>query len=46
MATTIIAIGNQKGGVAKTTTCQSLGACLAEMGRDVATILREAAVDA
>jgi chromosome partitioning protein len=38
MATTIIAIGNQKGGVAKTTTCQSLGACLAEMGRDVLLI--------
>lgn len=31
MAVTI-AIGSQKGGVAKTTTCLSLGACLAEMG--------------
>ncbi len=35
---TTIAVGNQKGGVAKTTTCLSLGACLAEMGRTVLLI--------
>jgi chromosome partitioning protein len=32
---TVIAINNHKGGVAKTTTCVSLGACLAELGQSV-----------
>ena len=36
--TTVIAISNLKGGVAKTTTCLSLGACLAEMGKVVLLI--------
>jgi chromosome partitioning protein len=36
--TTRIAVSNQKGGVAKTTTCLSLGACLAEMGQSVLLI--------
>jgi chromosome partitioning protein len=29
----IIVVSNSKGGVGKTTTCLSLGACLAEAGR-------------
>jgi chromosome partitioning protein len=33
-----IAISSQKGGVAKTTTCLSLGACLAEIGQSVLLI--------
>jgi chromosome partitioning protein len=33
-----IAVSNQKGGVAKTTTCLSLGAALAEMGHSVLLI--------
>lgn len=36
--TKTIAICNQKGGVAKTTTCLSLGACLAEMGENILLI--------
>lgn len=36
--TRTIAISNQKGGVAKTTTCLSLGACLAEMKQSVLLI--------
>ena len=36
--TTIIAVSNQKGGVAKTTSCVSIGACLAEEKRRVLVI--------
>ncbi|MFQ5576460.1 MAG: ParA family protein [Anaerolineae bacterium] len=35
---TTIAVSNQKGGVAKTTSCLSLGACLAELGYSVLLI--------
>ena len=38
MTTYTIAIGNQKGGVAKTTTVMSLGGALAEMGQSVLLI--------
>ncbi len=34
----VITISNQKGGVAKTTTCLSLGACLAELGHRVLVV--------
>jgi chromosome partitioning protein len=34
----VIAISNQKGGVGKTTTCYSLGACLVEMGQKVLVV--------
>ena len=36
--TTVIALGSQKGGVAKTTTCYALGASLAELGQSVLLI--------
>ncbi len=36
--TNILVISNQKGGVARTTACLSLGVCLAEMGKTVLLI--------
>ena len=36
--TLLMAVANQKGGVAKTTTVQSLGAALTELGRDVLVV--------